>query len=316
MSYVIRTVTNDDYQALSDLNLAVYEFYMSAAELLDEEESFPAHVKHARWVAEVDGKLVASGRYFQHVGRYHPQKFRIEIDVHPEFRGRGIGGALYKQVMAAIAPFDPIAIQTNAREDWAASFAALAKAGFVEKMRTWENKLDLTTFDPAPFAGTVRKVEELGYRLVYHKELTGDPGFLHKLYDAVMEIRGDVPATDPSTPVPFEHWLKKQVEDKANWAWLVAVKDGEVAGVTHLQTTDEAEGMLHTGLTGVRREHRGTGLAYALKVKSLMDAKAAGFTTVLTWNESNNRRMLAVNERVGFVRQPAWVDFVKTIKES
>lgn len=315
MTYVIRPVTNDDYQALSDLNVAVYEFYMSPAELLDEEESFPAHVQHARWVAEAEGKVVASGRYFQHVGRFHPQKFRMEIDVHPDYRGRGIGRALYERVMAALAPFDPIAVQTNAREDWAASFAALAKAGFVEKMRTWENKLDLTQFDPAPFAETVRRVEELGYRLVYHKEMAGDAAFLQKLYDAIMEIRSDVPATDPSTPIPFEHWLTKQVEGETVWAWLVALKDGEVAGVTHLLTTDEAEGMLHTGLTGVRREHRGTGLAYALKVKSLVDAKAAGFTTVLTWNESNNRRMLAVNERVGFVRQPAWVDFVKTLKE-
>jgi len=95
---------------------------------------------------------------------------------------------------------------------------------------------------------------------------------------------------------------------------LIAVKDGEFVGVTHLLKTDEAKDMLHTGLTGVRREHRGAGVAYALKVKSLEDAKAAGYNTVLTWNESNNRRMLAVNERVGFVRQPAWVDFVRTIK--
>jgi GNAT superfamily N-acetyltransferase len=314
MSHTIRAVTNDDWQALSDLNVAVYEFLMSAEELKDEEESFPAHIKHQRWVAEVEGKVVAGGRYFQHVGRYHPQKFRIEIDVHPDLRGRGIGRALYNTVMAAIAPFDPISIQTNAREDWAASFAALAKEGFVEKMRTWENKLDLAQFDPAPFAGTLRKVEELGYRLVYLREMGDDLAVYRKLYDTVHALRADVPATDPSTPIPFEHWLEKQVKGEVVWAWLVAVKDGEFAGVTQLFTTDEAQDMLHTGLTGVMREHRGAGVAYALKVKSLMDAKAAGYNTVLTWNESNNRRMLAVNERVGFVRQPAWVDFVKTIK--
>jgi mycothiol synthase len=315
MSYMIRTVTDDDWQALSDLNVAVYEFFMSPDELKDEEESFPEHVKHQRWVAEVEGKVVASGRYFQHVGRYHPQKFRIEIDVHPDFRRRGIGGALYKQVMAAIAPFDPIAIQTNAREDWAASFAALAKEGFVEKMRTWENKLDLAQFDPAPFADTLRKVEELGYQLVYLREMAAEEAVYRKLYDTVHALRADVPATDPSTPIPYDHFLNKQVlDDEAVWAWLIAVKDGEFVGVTHLLKTDEAKDMLHTGLTGVRREHRGAGVAYALKVKSLVDAKAAGYNTVLTWNESNNRRMLAVNERVGFVRQPAWVDFVRTIK--
>ena len=32
-------------------------------------------------------------------------------------------------------------------------------------------------------------------------------------------------------------------------------------------------------------------------------------------NESNNRAMLAINEALGFVKQPAWIDVVKVLRE-
>jgi RimJ/RimL family protein N-acetyltransferase len=73
-------------------------------------------------------------------------------------------------------------------------------------------------------------------------------------------------------------------------------------------------GELRTGMTGVRREWRRRGIALALKVRSLEFAKAQGFRRVVTENETNNRGMIAINDRLGFVKQPAYVHYLKTFE--
>ncbi|HWI52702.1 MAG TPA: GNAT family N-acetyltransferase, partial [Symbiobacteriaceae bacterium] len=74
-------------------------------------------------------------------------------------------------------------------------------------------------------------------------------------------------------------------------------------------TTDD-EGMLETGVTAVLREHRGAGVARALKIKALAAAKAHGYRIIKTWNATTNAPMLAINGWLGFVRQPAWIAYV------
>jgi mycothiol synthase len=65
------------------------------------------------------------------------------------------------------------------------------------------------------------------------------------------------------------------------------------------------EGWVDQWLTAVTREVRGRGIATALKVRQLEAAQALGFSTVRTDNDTRNTAMLAVNGKLGFVRQPA-----------
>jgi RimJ/RimL family protein N-acetyltransferase len=64
----------------------------------------------------------------------------------------------------------------------------------------------------------------------------------------------------------------------------------------------------------VRREYRRRGIALALKVRSLEFAKAQGYQRVVTENETNNRGMIDINDRLGFVKQPAYVHYLKTFE--
>ena len=42
-------------------------------------------------------------------------------------------------------------------------------------------------------------------------------------------------------------------------------------------------------------------------------AREHGRREIKTWNDQSNRPMLAINEAMGFVRQPAWIELRKEL---
>ena len=58
------------------------------------------------------------------------------------------------------------------------------------------------------------------------------------------------------------------------------------------------------GMTGVRREVRGRGVAKALKVAAMRALREAGGGEIRTFNDRPNAAMLGMNEALGFVRGP------------
>jgi len=63
-------------------------------------------------------------------------------------------------------------------------------------------------------------------------------------------------------------------------------------------------------LTAVHREFQGHGIAAALKLRTIAYARMHGFREIRTFNSSRNEPMLAINTKLGFIRQPAWIDFL------
>jgi mycothiol synthase len=62
----------------------------------------------------------------------------------------------------------------------------------------------------------------------------------------------------------------------------------------------------------VTREARGQGLATAIKVRALRAVLELGFKTVRTDNDTQNTPMLAVNDKLGYQRQPAVLSMLKS----
>lgn len=65
---------------------------------------------------------------------------------------------------------------------------------------------------------------------------------------------------------------------------------------------------VNQGLTGVRREYRGRGLAIALKVRGVRYAQRYGVGEIRQHNNARNQRMPRVNGALGFVRETAGIE--------
>jgi GNAT superfamily N-acetyltransferase len=310
------TPTDADYEAVVAVrNAALPDYRDTPDDWRHWDEFRPDFCKWERWIAEIDGVVVASGGFYHISGMFHPQKFWIDGFVHPDYQGRGVGQALYARLIERLAPFNPIALRTEAREDHAAANHILRKQGYEEEMKFWESRLDVAAFDPAPFGDAEMRVRDRAIEIVTLRDLMErGESYQRPLYEALVEMQRDVPRPDEYTPTPFEAWLKAVLGDHnlLPEGYFIAMHQGQIAGVSQLWNGAEA-GVLYTGLTATRRDYRRMGIALALKVRAIAFAKQRGAREIRTGNETRNRAMLSINEALGFVKQPVWISFVKQL---
>jgi RimJ/RimL family protein N-acetyltransferase len=179
------------------------------------------------------------------------------------------------------------------------------------------SELHLGTFDATRFAGGGERATRTGIEIRTLAELSQvDPDWQRKYFELGLEAGKDVPQPDVYTAPTFEEYGKIRFESPSFLpeGSFVAVDGGRYVGLSDLEDKGDPEA-LDTGFTGVLREYRGRGIALALKLRAIEYAKRRGAKRLTTGNDSNNRRMIAINDALGFKRTPAWVGFVKVLKE-
>ncbi|MBP2020039.1 GNAT superfamily N-acetyltransferase [Symbiobacterium terraclitae] len=310
MTLRIRPVRPDDYESLAACNrLAMPGTDDTAGSLRQFDGNTYAF---ARWVAEVDGRVVGSACWYQWPSRLHPQKFWMEGSVHPDFQRRGIGETLLTQVLDAVRQKGAISVRTYTREDYAGALRFLEKRGFAEAKRTWVSELDLARCNFAPFAGYAKRVEAAGIRLVQLPELQSTPDWQHRLRTLYNALQADVPDIDPAFPLTAEMFRENYMGRTSYMpeGHFIALEGDRWIGLSTLWKGTEP-GQMNVGLTGVLPEYRRRGIALALKLRAMAWARGQGVTRLRTNNDSVNRPILALNERLGFVKEPAWVHLVR-----
>lgn len=307
----------NDYATLAAFyKLARPDYPKTSKELRNEDERRDSKLEFARFIVRRDQSIIAVAEYTQLSYMYHPQKFVFEIDVQPKHRNQGLGSRLLAHLEQAVSQFDPLTFRTRSKVDRPAALHFLKKHGFVEEGRDWESRLDPNTLDYRRYDALFEHLNAEGIRIASLTELAKtDPNYKEKLYALECEADLDVPLPEPATHPDFEAWQKMFLEaDNFDAdAQLVALKDDEFIGMNALFPLEAEAGSAYNGFTGVKRSYRRKGIALALKVKNLEWAKKQGLSKVKTWNDIKNQGMLAINDQLGFQREPAWIYFKKEV---
>ena len=262
-------------------------------------------------VLETHGELVGALWALQ-----DGERVQLDILLHLEEDAAG-RNLLYRTALEQLSTHRPQTIVTRVREDETVWLEFYRAAGFVELERQWESRLNVKTFDPAPFAWAPQKAAEAGVSFTTLADLPDDEATRRLLYTITVELLGDVPFAQPRAVWPFEVWLERSLHNPMRdpAGSFLAFSGNDLVGMSDLYRMQKPA-TLKTGITGVRRAHRRKGVAQTLKLHAAAYAKAIGAAEIITTNHITNRPMLAINEAMGFVKDPAWITLIKTSEEN
>jgi mycothiol synthase len=315
----IRTATPADYPVLVALNKASYPDYGETEEEWRHWDQTWDHEKYfkSRIVAEDAGRVVGFGLVNHMRWAFVPTKYRVDITVHPDHRGRGHGSALYEALVDTVRERAGKTVAASAKESMTDGVRFLTKRGFREVKRDWESRLFVKGFDFARFASADGRVAKEGIRIAtLADEMRRDSSALQKAFELCEDCRMDIPSVDPPTRHTFEEFRREDIDAPSAIleAFYIAIdKEGRYLGVSNMFRSLDDPTFLWQGITGVRREARGKGIAMALKLRTVRYAIDEGVEHIKTWNDVHNRPMLSINEAMGFAKQPAWISYEKDL---
>jgi mycothiol synthase len=311
-TYLVRPFTEMDYEVTNRLGALVNpEFTFTAEEERHWESQFlTQHLVNEKWVVEErkTGEVVASGAMSHSPFSYDPHKFWVDVTVHPDHRGRGIGRALSSLIESEASSHRAVCLWTNVRWDDPRSLEFSERLGFVELRRVWMSTLKVSQQNvPAP-SDRGAQLEREGIRFTTLAEEGPElPGVRHRLFDLLTEASRDVPRMGEFTPISFEQFVGEF--DSPGFlpeAYFLA-RDGETyVALSNLERSLAQKDGLRVGFTGTRVRYRNRGIASELKRRALEYARANGVQYLRTVNDSLNLPMWAINERQGFQRTVEW----------
>ncbi|GAA1658219.1 GNAT family N-acetyltransferase [Catellatospora bangladeshensis] len=286
---VIREATIADVPGMARIRYAAFPWF--TASVAQQEvwwRTSRPEGRTLRLVALHDGLPVgwASGGF--NVSTTEEGAGHVELVVHPEHRGRGLGSALYDRIEEHLRAIGVRRARAFATED-APSLRWAQAHGYTQGARDRYAKLDTAVLPPVPAlpAGvTVCSLAEAGRETVYD-------------LDQAASI--DEPGDMSFDGTPFDVWTARYWEspDQQLDIGTVVMVDGVAACGTFFEANRELGKGMSTG-TCTRREYRGRGLAKIAKSVALRRAAEAGIHTAITCNDYTNAPMIAVNDWLGY----------------
>ncbi len=298
---IARAIRPDDFESVADLS-DWHEVQRRAGRMC------------VRWLALVEGQLIGSG-YVGQSAWVPPTTIILYVAVHPDHQNRGYGRALLERAEATASERGGERIFSWTEETRPRSMRFLDRAEYEVVERRWESTLDLSRCDLGGFQDAVERVVSSGIRLMsvasFSAERDDWKRDLHRLYT---DVEQDVPAPFPIREVRFEDFKASSLGRRfVGDGFFVALDGDELVGLTEPQPVDHLPNAIEQNLTGVRSDYRGRGIAFALKAQSAIWAAQAGYTSIWTQNAQSNAAMLAVNDRLGFERNRATIEYLKNL---
>jgi mycothiol synthase len=315
MKLEIRPFKRDDLSGIIDLwNIVRPNQQRTLDEVISDMDTLEPQYQTEFFVTELEGAIVGVAEIYRHPGMYHPHKFFGNIFVHPEHQKKGIGTALYQQAFEFLTALEAICFRTQVAESDAHSLQFASARGFRESKRDFESLLEVKNFDFSRFEG-FENVEGVEFHTAKELDSTA---FRQAFFDCFATTRNDVPRSQAASPLSFE-FFQEQVLGDEYFLWdgtsiALDPKTDQILGFSGVYK-GAREAWLDQWLTATRREARGRGIALALKLRVAKYALEQGYTTIRTDNDTRNAPMLAINDKLGFARQPALISVVKFYRD-
>jgi GNAT superfamily N-acetyltransferase len=306
VTWALRRIGSDEADlsaVVAIVNTVNPEYPTSLEETTWGDATYPGAV---RFLAEESGRPVGAAT----VGRIWmlPPEFDglwATIDVLPEARRRGIGGAMYAAISETARERSKTTLFIDTQADRPQSVAFLEHRGFVETDRYRMVALDLRGLDPpvpAPPPG------------ITITTLADRPDLLAAVYDIAVETYPDVPSSvEPMATGTYDEFVARDVDRPGmpRDAFFVAVDDavGKAVGWASLLFKPGSSTVAYHDMTTVARAWRGRGIATALKRATIAWAIRHGLELLETGNDVSNAPMRAVNRRLGYEPRPDHIEF-------
>jgi mycothiol synthase len=206
--------------------------------------------------------------------------------VLPEFRRRGVGTELMRALTEHGRGLGLDGMNTFVAADDRPSIAFAERFGLIEVDYQLEQKRDVGD-EAAPVIPPGLEVESLEHR---REEI------LREVWPVAREGYADLPLPGEVT-YRIESWLREEATRPSGS--FVAREFGEVVAYAGMLERDETTA--EHGLTVVRRDRRGCGIARALKETQIHWAAENGVRQLVTWTQEGNEAMQALNHSLGYV---------------
>jgi GNAT superfamily N-acetyltransferase len=270
-----------------------------------------------RWVAEVDGEVVAFALVLEIKSTWsEPGLFWSEIEVLEANRRHGLGGKLYDVLVDEAVGLGGRKLLGEVLDSHHDGQAFAAKRGFVLNEGHGEQlaRLDVRQAVLTGFEEAESYLKSQGLRMERTADFVGgDAARVKAIYRLDMDTHRDVPSPIEWVDIPFEEWFEVIYNGPGRspqWAWVVL--DGvDPVGMARLRLygRDGAS----NAYTGVRGEYRGRGIARALKHRTVTWCRENGINWIFTGNSVENARMLAINRSLGYRPLPRSIEIVRDI---
>jgi GNAT superfamily N-acetyltransferase len=236
-------------------------------------------------LAELDGAAVGAG--IADRSEFGSRAF-IAARVLPEHRRRGVGTALVRALSdhARALGLERMTAYVDAAEPHSIAFAR--QLGLSEVDYQLEQARAIGD-EPEAVAPAGIEIVQLGAR---RAEL------LEAVWPVAREGYDDLPLEGGSN-ITLDAWLRDEATRPDGS--FAAFEHGEPVGYAGLLVHADGDAIAEHGLTVVRRDRRGRGIARALKRSQIRWAAQSGVAELVTWTQQGNEAMQTLNRSLGYV---------------
>jgi mycothiol synthase len=227
--------------------------------------------------------------------------------VLPEHRRRGLGRGLLERVVVAARGHGSEILAAGLEEGDVDGEAFAERFGLREVLREVEVVRTLRADEAEPPSLPGIEVVPLEQR----------PDLLASTYELVAATMPEMPLHAPFSMPAYGRWLEEDAtgDDVIAGGTLVALDEGQVVGFAGLVRRAADPHLAEHGFTGVAATHRGRGIATLLKRSQIAWAARAGYRELMTATQFANAPMRAINDRLGYEAQPAWIRVEAPLEE-